>query len=415
MLSPQDAWRRLEPFTRPLSPVTIGRREAAGRVLARPLAATVDVPAADVSAMDGFAVAGPPDPGRSLPVAGMVAAGEPPGRELPEGTTLRIMTGAPVPAGADRVIPVERSRVTRSDGGESVELEGPGAAGDHVRYRGEVARAGDPLLPAGALLTPGALALLATHGHGRVVVHRRPRVALVVTGDEVVPPESEPGPGQLRDSHTDFVLAACRTLGIEVRPLGIARDEPEALRELVSQGLQGDVLLLSGGVSMGERDLVEGVLQELGCEPLFDAVAVQPGKPLVAAVAAAHHEADGSVSGDPTLVFGLPGNPASVMVCFWLFVRPVLRRLMGRPDAFWRGVVPGVLVAPLPGAKGRDRFLPAEVEPVNGHLEVRPLGSVGSHDLGAYARGTALVRVPAGSAPREPGDACEVLPLGDWP
>lgn len=414
MLPPDDAWKRLEPFARPLAPVALGRREAAGRILARPLAATVDVPAADVSAMDGFALAGAPAPGQKLPVAGRIAAGDPPGRSLEAGATLRIMTGAPLPEGADRVVPVERSRATREGGTETVELDGPSEVGDHVRRRGEVVRAGDPLLPAGTQLTPGTLSLLATHGHARVTVHRRPRVALVVTGDEVVPPDAEPGPGQLRDSHTDFILAACRSLGIEARPLGIARDEPDALQDLVAHGLEGDVLLLSGGVSMGERDLVADVLQELGCEPLFHGVAVQPGKPLLAAVAAARHEADGSVSGAPTLVFGLPGNPASVMVCFWLFVRPVLRRLTGRQDGFWQGALAGELAAPLPGAKGRDRFLTAEVAVEAGRLRVTPAPPVGSHDLAAYARGTALVRVPAGTAPRSPGDPCEILPLVDW-
>jgi molybdopterin molybdotransferase len=166
---------------------------------------------------------------------------------------------------------------------------------------------------------------------------------------------------------------------------------------------------------MGEYDLVEGVLQELRCHPLFDAVAIQPGKPLVAAVAAAHHEADGSVSGGHALVFGLPGNPASAIVCFWLFVRPALRRLLGRSDGFWQGALRGELAAPLPaGKKDRDRFLAAEVAFAGGRLEVTPAAPVGSHDLAAYARGTALVRIPPASPERVPGEECEVLPLVDW-
>ncbi|HLE82905.1 MAG TPA: gephyrin-like molybdotransferase Glp [Thermoanaerobaculia bacterium] len=422
MLSPEEAWGRLEPFARPLPAVTVPRREALGRVLARPLAATVEVPAADVSAMDGFAVAGPAPVGEPVPIAGVVAAGEAPGRPLPAGTALRIMTGAPVPEGADRVIPVERARVERrgpggggAAGAEAATFEIPGAAGDHVRRRGEIARSGEALLPAGALLTPGALALLATHGHAEVTVHRRPRVAVLVTGDEVVPPAETPGPGQLRDSHTDFLLAACRSLGLEPQSLGIVPDDRELLRERIEQGLEADVLLISGGVSMGEYDLVEGVLQELRCHPLFDAVAIQPGKPLVAAVAAAHHEADGSVSGGHALVFGLPGNPASAIVCFWLFVRPALRRLLGRSDGFWQGALRGELAAPLPaGKKDRDRFLAAEVAFAEGRLEVTPVAPVGSHDLAAYARGTALVRIPPGSPERLPGEVCEVLPLVDW-
>jgi molybdopterin molybdotransferase len=420
VLPPEDAWKRIEPYARPLPAVSLARRRAAGRVLARPVAATADVPAADVSAMDGFALAGAAPLGEAVPVSGLVAAGDPPGRALPEGTALRIMTGAPLPDGADRVIPVERTRVTENGApeGEAVTFEVTGGAGDHVRRRGEVVRAGDELLPAGRFLTPGALSLLASQGLAEVTVHRSPRVALVVTGDEVVPPEEEPGPGKLRDSHTDFVLAACRSLGLEAQPLGIAADDPEALRERVEQGLEADVLLLSGGVSMGEYDLVEGVLVDLGCEPLFDAVAIQPGKPLVAAVAPAHHRADGSVSGDPTLVFGLPGNPASAIVCFWLFVRPALRCFLGRSDAFWHGALAGELAAPLAAGKtgpaARDLFLPAAVAFGGGRLRVTPVRPVGSHDLGAYGRGTALVRVRAGAPAREAGEPCEVLPLVDW-
>lgn len=424
MLSPEDAWKRIAPYARPLPSESLPRRLAGGRVLARAAAATVDVPTSDVSAMDGFALAGPAPGEGNLPVAGLIAAGDPPGRALPVGTALRIMTGAPMPDGADRVVPVERALVRTgtagdpAEGGEEVAFEIPGEAGDHVRRRGEIVRAGDELLPAGALLTPGALSLLASQGLDEVVVHRAPRVTLVVTGDEVVPPEETPGPGKLRDSHTDFVLDACRTLGIEADPLGIAPDDPEALRERIGQGFGSDVLLLSGGVSMGEYDLVEGVLRDLDCEPLFDAVAVQPGKPLVAAVAAAHHQADGSVSGRPTLIFGLPGNPASAMVCFWLFVRPVLRRQLGRPDAFWGGALEGELAAPVragkSGPRTRDLFLPGTAAFAGGRLRVTPVPPVGSHDLGAYGRGTVLVRVRAGAPEREAGEACEVLPLVDW-
>ncbi len=418
MIDPRDAWSRLEPHLDPLPPTTLPRRRAAGRVLARPLAATVDVPAHDVSAMDGFALGGaPPEAGgrrSGLPVTGMIAAGDPPGARLEPGTAVRIMTGAPVPAGADRVIPVERAEVragSREDGPEeTVVFDTRGAEGDNIRRGGEVVRAGEEVLPAGALLTPGALSLAATHGHGRVAVHRTPRVALIVTGDEVVPPESEPAPGQLRDSHGDFVRAACRHMGlaggVELEALGIAPDDRNRLAQLVAQGLEADVLLLSGGVSMGELDLVEGVLAEHGCEILFDRVAVQPGKPLVAA----RHDRGPDGRG---LVFGLPGNPAAVMVCFWLFVRPALRRLLRRPDAYWRGALAGELDAPLPRAKARDKFLPAVARLEDGQLLVTPVRPVGSHDMGAYARGNVLVRVPARCPGLEPGAPCEVLPLAD--
>jgi molybdopterin molybdotransferase len=154
---------------------------------------------------------------------------------------------------------------------------------------------------------------------------------------------------------------------------------------------------------MGEFDVVEDVFATLGCVPIFDAVAVQPGKPLVVA----HHEKG--------IVFGLPGNPASVMVSFWLFVRPALRRLMGINDRFWHGALNGVLAAPLPGAKGRDRFLPAEVEFAGGKIHVYPAPPKGSHDLMAYAHGNALVRVPAHAESAAAGTTCQILPLADWP
>lgn len=424
MLTPEAAWRRLEPWSVPLAAVALPRQAAAGMVLARAVAASVDLPASDVSAMDGFALAGePPLDGGPLPIAGRVVAGDPPGRELPAGTVLRIMTGAPVPHGADRVIPVEQAAVEALGGGpsaagdlrEEVRFAIPGAAGDHIRRRGEVVRRGETLLAAGSRLTPGALALLAAHGHARFEVVRTPRVALVVTGDEVVPTNSEPAPGQLRDSHGDFVQAACRALGVAVEHLGIAPDRPEELSALLRKGLAADVLLVSGGVSMGELDLVAGALADLGAETLFHGVAVQPGKPLLAALGPPGSQAP---PGRRTLIFGLPGNPASVMACFWLFVRPALRRLAGRPDGFWHGAVRGVLTAPLPGGKagpgGRDRFLPATVAFAAGVIEVTPLPPAGSHDLRTYAAGSALVRIPAGAPPRAAGAACEMLPLVDW-
>jgi molybdopterin molybdotransferase len=229
-----------------------------------------------------------------------------------------------------------------------------------------------------------------------------PEVAVLTTGDEVVEPEFEPGPGQLRDSNSAFLLAAGADLGLRFERLGIASDDLADLREKISRGLEADVLLLTGGVSMGDFDLVEDVLVEKGCETLVDAVSIQPGKPLVVA----HH--------DRGWAFGLPGNPASVMVTFYLFVRPLLRRLLGFDDAFWHGAVTAELLAPLPGARSRDRFLPASIAFDRRRLLATPHPPTGSHDVVAYARGTALVRIRQGAAPAAAGDACEVLPLVSW-
>jgi molybdopterin molybdotransferase len=310
------------------------------------------------------------------------------------------MTGAPVPEGADRVIPFEQT--AEADG--VVTFREVPAAGAHVRRRGEVARAGAPLLAAGTVLGPEALSVAASQGAAELPVHGAPRVAVLATGDEVVPPEAEPPPGRLRDSHTDYLLAAGRLLGLGFTALGIAPDDRAALAERIGAGLAGhDVLLVTGGVSAGDFDFVEDVLAAAGCEPLFDAVAIQPGKPLVAAVRPA-------AAGSPRrLVFGLPGNPASAIVTYRLVVRPALLRLLGRPAAPLADLVAGELAAAAPGAGPRDRFFPAVVVPGPGGLRVTPVAPQGSHDHLAQARGPALLHVPAGSPPRRPGEPCRVL------
>ena len=406
MLSPEDAWAAVAAEAETLGSERATRAAAVGRVLAEGLTATVDVPAHDVSAMDGFALGGDVEPGAVLPVGGIVAAGDPPGAELRPGTALRIMTGAPTPAGADRVIPIEQTEFDAGAAGTAgtgaVRIVETVPAGRHIRRQAEVTAAGGPLLAEGELLTPGGAGVLATHGIHEARVVRRPTVATLSTGDEVVPAEAEPGPGQLRDSHRDFLRAALSQLGIEARSLGIARDDPAELRAKVERGLDADVLLISGGVSMGEFDFVEQVLGDtgVGCRILFDAVAIQPGKPVVAA----RH--------DRGWVFGLPGNPASAMVTYWLFVRPLLRRMTGIDDGYWRGALRGRLKGGLPPAKGRDRFLPCRLDTSSGEVLVDPRPPLGSHDLVAYGAGAGLVRVPKFSAPAVAGDPCEALPLG---
>lgn len=400
MIQPEQAWQRIADSIEPLTCERVPRLAATGRVLVEPLTATADIPGLDVSAMDGFAVRGELQPGQILAIMGTIAAGDAPGAILKAGTALRIMTGAAIPGGADRIIPVEQTEPT---GDTEIRVLSGVPPDAHIRRRGEVLTQDSPLLAGSSPLTPGAIGLLATHGYGEVVVHRRPRVAFLATGDEVVPPEEAPQPGQLRDSHTDFLMAAGRTLGLSFQPLGIAPDQLEVLRAKIENGLAADVLLIGGGVSMGEFDFVEDILADLGCQVLFDSVAMQPGKPLVVA----RHPGG--------LVFGLPGNPASVMVSFWLFVRPVLRQLQGIPDAFWSGALTGELAGPLPGAKGRDRFLSASVRFESHRVLVTPQLARGSHDLAAFSRGSALVRIHAHAEPVAAGGACQILPLVDWP
>jgi molybdopterin molybdotransferase len=397
MLRPEAAWELLAPRLTALPPEAVSRREALGRVLAAAVAARGDVPAEDVSALDGFALAGPL--AAPLAIAATVAAGDPPGLALPPAGAVRIMTGAPLPVGADRVVPVE---LTATDG-ERVTVRQDVPTGANIRRRGEIHRQGDRILRPGALLTPGALGLLAAHGHSSVEVVRSPRVAILPTGDEVVAADSEPGPGQLRDSHTDFLVAACRTLGITATALPVVPDRADDLRRAIAGAFDHDVVMVTGGVSMGTYDLVETALGALGCEILCDGVAMQPGKPLVIATAPG------------ALVFGLPGNPASSMVGFWLFVRPALRRLMGFADGFWRGALRARLGARLPAGKDRDRFLPAEVQFRDGEILVEPILPRGSHDLESFGRGTALARIRPGAPEQPAGGWAEILPLVHWP
>ena len=399
MLTPEGAWNAIESYLTALPPRQTPRQEAIGRVLASTLVATVDMPPADVSAMDGYVCRGDVEAGEALPVVATAAAGQPLDIELLAGTAAKIMTGAVVPAGGDRVIPVE----VTDGGSETVIFKVAPQPGAHIRRGGEVVRRGAELLGAGTLLTPGAVSLLASHGFEAVPAHPAPRVAVMTTGDELVPPESEPAAGQLRDSNTSFLLAAGRVSGLAFRSLGIAPDQSNILRQRIEEGLRSDVLLLCGGVSMGEFDLVEDVLAELGCEQLFDRVAIQPGKPLVAA-----RHAGG-------WVFGLPGNPASVMVTYWLFVKPLLERLQGLPGGFWHGALQAELARPLPGSKGRDRFLPAEVAFAEGAIRARPYPPAGSHDVVSYGLGTALVRIRPDAPPVPAGAPCEILPLASWP
>lgn len=278
------------------------------------------------------------------------------------------------------------------------------AAGAAIRRRGEVVRRDAALLPAGTLLTPAALALLASQGIGEVTIHRPPRLALQLTGNEIVPPSAQPEAGQLRDSHSDFLLAELARLGLGVRELGIARDEPETLQSSLARGLDGtDVLLCCGGVSMGEADFLVPVLARLGFETIFHGVAIQPGKPLLAARRT-------GPDGDQ-LIFGLPGNPASVMVAWWLFVHPALARLMGSAAGFWDTALPGRLGAALGAGKRRDRFVPATWGRSVGGPVLLPISPQGSHDLLAFGQATALVRIRAGAASAATGAACEWLRL----
>ncbi len=294
---------------------------ALGRFLATDVCAEGPWPTTDRSAMDGFAVVAGAGlaAGTGLPVVGESLAGAPFAGALAAGQAIRIMTGAVVPPGADAVVPVEQ---TSGFGGAVVELRHAVAAGQNVRARGSEVAAGERLLAQGQRLGPAAIGALAVLGRMQVPVFRRPVVAIVATGDEVVPADRVPLPHQVRESNSWALAAQVQQCGAVAHRFGIAPDEPAALRGLLERGLaQADLLLTIGGVSKGTHDLVHGTLAELGVAAVFHGIDLKPGKPTF------FGRRDAAVGA--RFVFGLPGNPASTFTVFDLLVRPLLRRLCG--------------------------------------------------------------------------------------
>lgn len=372
--------------------------EALGRVLAAGVTAAVDLPGADNSAMDGYAVRSADLAGASaerpveLPVDGDVAAGDTTRHVLAPGRTMRVMTGGPMPEGADAVVPVELTDA----GAERVLVRLAPEPGRHVRYRGEDVRAGDPLLPAGTRLGPGHLALLAAANLARVPVRRRPRVTVVSTGDELVDVGSDLGHGQVVDSNSLMLRALVQAAGAEVAAaVRLADDEAAVRRFVAAPPGDPDLVVTSGGVSMGVHDVVKAVLAGTGAVE-FVRVAMRPGMP----------QGCGTLAGGRVPVVTLPGNPVSSLVSFHVFVLPALRRLSGRDpddDAAFDAVAATAWDA-APGKVEMTRV-------VEEGGWVRPSGGQGSHVLGALAGATALAEVPAGVDRVERGTVLRCIPL----
>ena len=372
--------------------------EAGGRVLARELAADVDWPPFDTSAMDGFAVrlADVSLPGASLPErSAAVTAGDPPPGPLAKAEAVRVMTGAVLPAGAEAVIPVEEAR--REGGAVSFRIVP--TAGAHIRRRGESIASGSTLLRAGRRLSPADVALAAFAGADPCVVYRRPSVTIAATGNELVSPSARPGRGQLRDSNGPMLLALCRARGWPARLIARVPDVPAAVEALFENGADlPQILLTSGGVSAGELDLLPEIARRRGFDLLFHGVAIGPGKPIAFARRGA------------SFWFGLPGNPVSSAVGFHVFVRAALDRLEGAaaPGA---SRFPARLAGALRGSESRELFHDGIARPRDGEMFVEPLTSRGSHDLAAHARADTLIRVPAGSGMLAEGSIVECLDL----
>jgi molybdopterin molybdotransferase len=380
---------------RPAGPEPLGPG-LVGRVLAAAAAADRDSPPFDKSLRDGYAVRAADRFDGELRVVEEIPAGVVPRREIAPGECARIFTGAPIPAGADAVVMQEDATAA----GDRVRVNLPPRPGQWLYRRGAEMRAGDVVVPAGSVITPAVLGVLAGVGRAEPEVIPPPRVAVVATGDELVGVRRTPGPGQIRNTNGPMLTALATSAGAAGHDHGIARDTREGLRATISAALDGaDVVLVAGGVSAGAFDLVPAVLEELGVTAHFHKVRMKPGKPLLF-----------GTRGD-TLVFGLPGNPVSGLVCFELFVRPALRALAGHPDPGPR-VVQLPLAEPVAESNDRPAYRPAALEPAEVGWQVRPLDGGTAPDLRGMAPADVLLVLPAGDARYDAGTPVPVILLG---
>ncbi len=390
-----DALRPLPPYDQPLL-------DALDLVAAEDVTAPIDLPSFDNSAMDGYAVVQADVASASgenpvhLPVVGEIGAGTARILALSPGTAVKIMTGAPVPAGADAVVPYEWT----DRGVAKVVISRAPEPGQHVRPAGEDVSVGDLLIEEGTLLGPRQLGLLANVGRASVTVRPRPRVVIMSTGSELREPGTARGHDSIYDGNSFMLAAAVRRAGAIAYRVGIVPDEPKAfLDALNDQLVRADVVITSGGVSMGDFDVVKEALLPTGTV-WFGGVAMQPGKP----------QGFGVVGDDQTPIFTLPGNPVSSYVSFEMFVLPALRRLMGRLP-YSRPSIEATLTHAVTSPPGRAQYLRGELDAGDERVTVSPVGGPGSHLIGDLAQANALIVVPTETTSLDAGSRVRVIPL----
>jgi molybdopterin molybdotransferase len=400
MISADEALAQVLGSVSTLGVERVSIRDALGRILAEEIRSSRDIPGFENSAMDGYAVraadvsAVSESSPKRLRVVETIAAGSMPTVRLKAGEAARIMTGAPVPEGADSIVPVERTR--SSDG--VVEIMKEPTLGEFVRPRGEDLRVGETVMAPGKRLSPSDIGMLASLNHAMVDVWRRPRVSIVSTGDELVDVDQVPSGAQIVNSSAYALAAAAAEAGGEAVILKVARDQPEEIRARLSEGVALDAMLSTGGVSVGDFDHVKQLLDDLGMRTLFHGVAQKPGRPLKY----------GLIGGRP--VFGLPGNPVSTLVCFYLYVRPALLKMAGH-GALGLPRVTARCAVDIKVAANLTEFVRVRLERRDGELYALPAGSQGSNILSALSRADGLLVGPAKETLLKAGFQATVLLL----
>jgi molybdopterin molybdotransferase len=395
LLTMEEAQRLILERVQALPAERVPIEAAVGRVLAEPASAVVDLPPFASSAMDGFALRAADTPG-TLPVVARIAAGRPAERELRAGEAMAIATGGVVPDGADAVIPIEY--VVEHD--NAIEVAEPVSTAANVRPRGGDVQAGETVLEVGVDLGPAQLGALAAAGVAEVACGAQPRAAVLATGTELRRPGEPLGPGEVYEANGLILASQLASAGARVERLAAVADDEDAHREALARGLEHDLLVTSGGVSVGPHDLVRRIEAELGVEEVFWGVAIKPGKPVSFGVRGS------------TLVFGLPGNPVSSLVGFELFVRPAVLALQGHGDPMPR-FEPGRLGADAKLNPRRDELVRARTRPSDdGALVLDPLGGQESHMIVRAAGANALVLLPRGEGRLAAGAPVRYLRLG---
>jgi len=392
MISFEQARRRILEKVAPAGVERVLLLEAAGRIMAADFAAPWDMPRWDNSAMDGFAVRSADcAPGVTLTVTDYIPAGVSSDDAVTPGGAARIMTGAPIPPGADAVVPFEETEQAQG----SVKLLQQVRKRDHIRFKGEDVASGEPVVARGTLLGPAQISLLASFAGVLVPVYRRVRVAIVSTGDELVEVGTEPKASQIVNSNTLALAAAVKLCGAEPVILGIARDNRESHVALLTEGLKADVLITSAGVSAGDRDLVRETLAELGVVEEFWKVGVKPGGPTAFGLKGT------------TPVFSLPGNPVSTMITFEEFARPALLKMMGHSSVL-RRTVRGYLRDEVRKKPGKLNFLRVRVEVEDGRYLASTSGDQNTGILKTMLRCNALALLPADRTEFRAGEEVEL-------